>query len=120
MAVEQSGTEAVPGPDPDPDQPARPAAATKSAAATQPDAATQPAAATRPDGATQPDGPQPADATQPDAEAGLEELKRKFREALDRKHSAHASAQGADDTGKVHGSHGPAVSRRSFRRKSGG
>jgi Family of unknown function (DUF5302) len=54
------------------------------------------------------------------AEADFDELKRKFREALDRKHGAHASAEGAQDTGKVHGSHGPPVSRRSFRRKSGG
>jgi hypothetical protein len=56
----------------------------------------------------------------PSAESDFDELKRKFREALDRKHGAHASAEGAHDTGKVHGSHGPAVSRRSFRRKSGG
>ena len=49
-----------------------------------------------------------------------EEMKRRFREALDRKREAHASAEGAKDTGRVHGSHGPAVSRRSFRRKSGG
>ena len=97
MAVEQSGTEPVPELDSGPDQPAQPAAATEPADATQ-----------------SADGTQPADA-KPD----LEELKRKFREALDRKHSSHASAQGADDTGKVHGSHGPAVSRRSFRRKSG-
>ena len=73
-----------------------------------------------------PDPVQPADAAgQADeaassAEADFDELKRKFREALDRKHGAHASAEGAHDTGKVHGSHGPAVSRRSFRRKSGG
>jgi Family of unknown function (DUF5302) len=46
-------------------------------------------------------------------------MKRKFREALERKRSTHASAEGADHTGKVHGSHGPAASRRSFRRKSG-
>ena len=45
--------------------------------------------------------------------------KDKFREALERKRGNHASAQGADHTGKVHGSHGPATSRRSFRRKSG-
>jgi len=51
---------------------------------------------------------------------GLDEMKRKFREALARKQSAHATAQGADHTGKVHGTHGPAASRRSFRRKSGG
>jgi Family of unknown function (DUF5302) len=54
------------------------------------------------------------------APGDIDELKRKFREALDRKRDAHASAEGARDTGKVHGSHGPAVSRRSFRRKSGG
>ena len=52
--------------------------------------------------------------------ADLDETKRKFREALERKRSDHASAQSADHTGKVHGSHGPAASRRSFRRKSGG
>lgn len=51
--------------------------------------------------------------------ADLEETKRKFREALARKQSAHASAESADHTGKVHSAHGPAQSRRSFRRKSG-
>jgi hypothetical protein len=52
----------------------------------------------------------------------LSEVKRKFREALERKRDAHASAsaEGAHGTGKVHGAHGPAASRRSFRRKSGG
>jgi hypothetical protein len=55
-----------------------------------------------------------------DAEADFDELKRKFREALERKRGTHTSAEGAHDTGKVQGSHGPAVSRRSFRRKSGG
>ena len=54
------------------------------------------------------------------AESDLDEMKRKFREALERKRGTHASAEGADHTGKVHGSHGPAASRRSFRRKSGG
>ena len=54
------------------------------------------------------------------AQADLDETKRKFREALERKRGAHASAEGVDHTGKVHGAHGPAVSRRSFRRKSGG
>jgi Family of unknown function (DUF5302) len=92
MAVEQSGAEAKPDP-----------------ASAFPTA--QPA--------------EPADATAqaddtPRAEADFDELKRKFREALERKRGSHASAEGAHDTGKVHGSHGPAVSRRSFRRKSGG
>ncbi len=55
----------------------------------------------------------------PKSAPDLDETKRKFREALARKHSTHASAQGADQTGKGHGAHGPATSRRSFRRKSG-
>jgi Family of unknown function (DUF5302) len=54
------------------------------------------------------------------AQSDLDEMKRKFREALERKRSGHASAEGVDHTGKVHGAHGPAASRRSFRRKSGG
>ncbi len=71
----------------------------------------------------------PAAAAVPDAQASgdkaapdIDDVKRQFREALDRKRSAHASANadGAQGTGKVHGSHGPAASRRSFRRKSGG
>jgi hypothetical protein len=61
-----------------------------------------------------------ADAAAPSAEADFDEVKRKFREALARKRADHASAEGARDSGKVPGSHGPAVSRRSFRRKSGG
>jgi hypothetical protein len=52
----------------------------------------------------------------------VDDMKAKFREALDRKRGEHAAAnaEGAQDTGKVHGAHGPAASRRSFRRKSGG
>ena len=59
--------------------------------------------------------------TSPEAAAppDLEDTKRKFREALERKRRTHATAEGADHTGKVHGSHGPAASRRAFRRKSG-
>ena len=82
--------------------------------------------------AVQPEA-QPADAEQAaaqqaEAQAGgdgakpdLDEVKRRFREALDRKHQAHAEGQGKGgrDTGKIHGAHGPAASRRSFRRKSG-
>jgi Family of unknown function (DUF5302) len=51
----------------------------------------------------------------------LDETKRKFREALERKHQVHNEGQGngARDGGKVSGAHGPAASRRSFRRKSG-
>jgi len=90
MAVEQSGAEASPNP-----------AKSAGPAAQAPD---KPPAAELPD----------------EAKADLEELKRKFREALERKRGTHASAEGAQDTGKVHGSHGPAASRREFRRKSGG
>ena len=85
---------------------------------------------TRPAGAPADDAPAepvPSDEHGPDehgagANPDLDEVKRKFRAALDRKRSTHASAnaEGAQDTGKVHGSHGPAASRRSFRRKSGG
>ena len=91
MAVEQSGAEASPGP----------------------------AEA----GAQQAEAQQTATPSLEDtAKADLEEMKRKFREALERKRGPHgsANAEGAQDTGKVHGSHGPAASRRSFRRKSGG
>jgi hypothetical protein len=83
------------------DAPAGAAADEPSAAATEPSAAS----ASKPSAGAKPD---------------LDETKRKFREALDRKRGAHASAEGAQDTGKVHGAHGPAASRRSFRRKSGG
>lgn len=66
-----------------------------------------------------PEAPKEDVSEQAAAQPDLDEMKRKFREALERKRGNHASAQGADHTGKVHGSHGPATSRRSFRRKSG-
>jgi hypothetical protein len=56
-------------------------------------------------------------------EGSEDELKRKFREALERKRGKEAESnagRGGKNTGKVHGAHGPARSRRSFRRKSGG
>jgi hypothetical protein len=49
-------------------------------------------------------------------------MKRRFREALNRKHNREAeAASGGDghDPSKIHGAHGPAASRRAFRRKSG-
>jgi hypothetical protein len=51
----------------------------------------------------------------------LDETKRMFREALERKHQAHNEGQGKGgrDGGKISGAHGPAASRRNFRRKSG-
>src|SRR5215475_1542969 len=67
--------------------------------------------------------PEPAGTHHGDGEAksDLDEVKRKFREALERKRQVHAEGQGkgGQDTGKIHGAHGPAASRRSFRRKSG-
>ena len=58
-------------------------------------------------------------AKQAAAPPDLDDTKRKFREALERKRGQHATAEGADHTGKVHEAHGPAHTRRSFRRKSG-
>jgi hypothetical protein len=52
-----------------------------------------------------------------------DEQQRKFREALERKRAREAEAGGArgrGGTGKIHGPQGPARSRRTFRRKSGG
>jgi len=51
-----------------------------------------------------------------------DDLKAKMREALDRKNKANSrdsSGTGGKATGKAQGAHGPASSRRSFRRKSG-
>ncbi|MDN5790336.1 MAG: DUF5302 domain-containing protein [Micrococcales bacterium] len=49
-----------------------------------------------------------------------EEVKAKFREALDKKHS-HGGKDVSDegDRSKVHGAHGPAKVQQMFRRKSG-
>ncbi|WP_323098732.1 DUF5302 domain-containing protein [Intrasporangium sp. YIM S08009] len=50
-----------------------------------------------------------------------EEMKAKFRAALDKKH-AHGGKDVSDDhdRSKVHGAHGPAKNQQMFRRKSGG
>ena len=50
-----------------------------------------------------------------------EEVKRKFREALDKKH-AHGGRDVSEDgeQSKIHDAHGPAKSQMMFRRKSGG
>jgi Family of unknown function (DUF5302) len=66
-----------------------------------------------------PEAPPEDAAPEAAAPPDLDETKRKFREALERKRRTHATAEGADHTGKVHGSHGPSTSRRTFRRKSG-
>ncbi|MGK3944335.1 DUF5302 domain-containing protein [Streptomyces caeruleatus] len=76
--------------------------------------------------AASPEGSEPAEpetsALAPDND-GNYDLKRKFREALARKRGAEADA--ADlaanpNASKIRGTHGPASSQRSFRRKSGG
>jgi hypothetical protein len=76
----------------------------------------------------EPETSTPAEAPEaPDADAEPEspeeQAKRKFREALDRKQQQNAAVNGTasgKDPSKVHSAHGPAASRRSFRRKSGG
>jgi hypothetical protein len=72
------------------------------------------------------DAPQPSEvaaetAVGDDDKPGIDDVKAKFREALDRKRQAHAEGQGkgAHESGKVNGAHGPAASKRNFRRKSG-
>jgi Family of unknown function (DUF5302) len=56
-----------------------------------------------------------------EAKPDLDETKRKFREALERKQQAQSDSQGDNgrDGSKINSAHGPAASRRSFRRKSG-
>ncbi len=58
---------------------------------------------------------------QPAAQTSAEDVKRKFREALDKKH-AHGGRDVSDDgeNAKIHGAHGPAKAQQMFRRKSGG
>ena len=59
---------------------------------------------------------------EPDEHEDDDEVKRKFREALERKQQQQAD-QGAAGEGKgqkIHGTHGPAHTQRTFRRRSGG
>jgi hypothetical protein len=58
---------------------------------------------------------------QPVAAPSAAEVKRKFREALDKKH-AHSGRDVSEDgeQGKIHDAHGPAKAQQMFRRKSGG
>lgn len=53
--------------------------------------------------------------------SSAEEVKRKFREALDKKH-AHGGRDVSEegDHAKIHEAHGPAKAQQMFRRKSGG
>lgn len=70
--------------------------------------------------------PEPAEQSAEDAapqeQSAEDEMKRRFREALERKQGKNAAANGSvsgQDPSKVHSAHGPAAGRRSFRRKSG-
>jgi hypothetical protein len=61
---------------------------------------------------------EPAD-TQSD-ETPQEDVRARFREALERKQAkAKAGENHADGSSKIHDAHGPAGGRRTFRRKSG-
>lgn len=69
------------------------------------------------------DDPGPELETATDGDAATEDaVKRKYREALERKNSKHtdkANAEAGSDS-KIHGAHGAAGAKREFRRKSGG
>jgi hypothetical protein len=62
-----------------------------------------------------------SDSDKPTAASSAEDVKRKFREALDKKH-AHGGRDVSDDgeNAKIHDAHGPAKAQQLFRRKSGG
>ena len=93
---------------------AAPAAATESAApGTKSETAVEPVTATEPEAV--------AEAATDSDESDLDETKRKFREALERKHQVHNDGQGKNgrEGSKINGAHGPAASHRNFRRKSG-
>jgi len=64
--------------------------------------------------------PDKAEGGQPVAPSSAEDVKRKFREALDKKH-AHGGRDVSEDgdQAKIHDAHGPAKAQQMFRRKSG-
>ncbi|OIJ68298.1 DUF5302 domain-containing protein [Streptomyces mangrovisoli] len=73
--------------------------------------------------------PEGSEPTEPEAPAlgpdsdGNHDLKRKFREALERKRGARADSgdvSAGGDAPKVRRTNGPAASRRALRRKAGG
>jgi hypothetical protein len=62
---------------------------------------------------------EPAD-TQSETPPPEEDVRARFREALERKQAkAKAGENHADGSSKIHDAHGPAGGRRTFRRKSG-
>lgn len=77
-----------------------------------------------PDVTPEPDGTESTRAVEgaDGAESTDDELKRKFREALERKKQAQMELNNGgrgNGASKIHGSQGPAGGKRSFRRKSG-
>jgi hypothetical protein len=67
-------------------------------------------------------GQETAQSADGQAKPDLDEVKRRFRAALDRKREVNegdGSAAGGRDAGRIHGTHDRAGGRRSFRRKSG-
>jgi len=99
-------------------------AAAESAATKPPAAGKPPAEASAPASAAGGAATEPASEDASAAEADtpdLDETKRKFRAALERKHQSQGDSQGRGgrDGSKISGAHGPAGSRRNFRRKSG-
>lgn len=80
----------------------------------------------KPDGETSTDKTSKDETSTPEndqaaARPSAEDVKRKFREALDKKH-AHGGRDVSEDgdQSKIHDAHGPAKSQQMFRRKSGG
>ncbi len=73
--------------------------------------------------ATEPEGPDTeAEATPDAAPHDQDEVKRRFKEALDRKRGVNADGAGSgagQNRSKVHGVHGKVGGQKSFRRKSG-
>ena len=63
-----------------------------------------------------------ADTPKPEPDkAADDDVKRRYREALDRKQASQSGGGGhAEGDSKVHEAHGPAKSQRTFRRKAGG
>jgi hypothetical protein len=64
---------------------------------------------------------QTEESDQPASASSAEDVKRKFRAALDKKH-AHGGRDVSEDgdQAKIHDAHGPAKAQQMFRRKSGG
>jgi len=100
------------------DTKAGPAETGETESAAKPEATARPEATVKPEATAEPAGDSPA---QDEAKPDIDDVKAKFREALDRKRQHHDDGQGkgGHESGKVSGAHGPAASRRNFRRKSG-